>query len=221
MRKEPRRRGSERQPGRCFRLGSFPEFLSSRFSPIGGVCLQGSVYCAHYEPGSKCRLMSTTVSKTEQACRSARSVRVLIVDDAPAMREALSSFVQASAELALAGCAHHGQEGVELAVRLQSDLVLMDMHMPVMNGLDATRLIKQQPDAPLVAMMSTDARAANRAAAQTAGADTFLDKAELFVELRPLLRRLCERIQQEGLANHQSDGEPAPPGTPPRKGLVA
>ena len=134
--------------------------------------------------------MTSVLSRVEKDFRG-RSIRVLVVDDAPAMREVLSAFVQASAELELVGCAHDGQEGVELEARLHPDLVLMDVQMPVLNGLDATRLIKQQPEAPLVVILSMDDRAANRAAARAVGADAFVGKEHLHTELRPLLRRLC------------------------------
>ena len=128
--------------------------------------------------------MTSVLSRVEKDFRG-RSIRVLVVDDAPAMREVLSAFVQASAELELVGCAHDGQEGVELEARLHPDLVLMDVQMPVLNGLDATRLIKQQPEAPLVVILSMDDRAANRAAARAVGADAFVGKEHLHTELRP------------------------------------
>ena len=72
--------------------------------------------------------------------------------------------------------ARNGQEAVELAASEKPDLVLMDIKMPVMDGLEATRLIKAaQPELPVVAL-SANAFDSDRHAAFDAGCDDFLSK---------------------------------------------
>ena len=121
------------------------------------------------------------------------------MDDTAIMRDLLSYFVKTSPDLELAGYAQDGQQAVEMAARLRPDLVIMDIRMPVMDGLEATRLIKQAPGAPLVVMLSVDDRAANRAAAQTVGADDFLSKDQLHSELNSLRCRLLRSAETGAL----------------------
>lgn len=72
--------------------------------------------------------------------------------------------------------AHNGQEAVELAETEKPDLILMDLKMPVMDGLEATRLIKAKtPDLPIIAL-TANAFDSDRHAALEAGCDDFLSK---------------------------------------------
>ncbi len=70
--------------------------------------------------------------------------RVLIVDDHPLYRDALRQMISQWSELQLVGEAADGQEALELCRRLRPELVLMDVHMPEMDGLAATRAIKRE-----------------------------------------------------------------------------
>ena len=126
-------------------------------------------------------------------------LRTLIVDDSPIALETMALFMECHAGYKLVGMGHNGQEGVELATSLHPDLVLMDLQMPVMNGLDAARLIKQQADAPVVVLVSIEEGMAYRAAAQTMGADGFVGKMAIATELPELLERLFHS-KAEGLA---------------------
>ena len=72
------------------------------------------------------------------------NMRVLIADDHAIVREGLRSLLDVQADIEVAGEARDGQEVVEMAEALKPDIILMDVTMPVMNGLDATRLIKQR-----------------------------------------------------------------------------
>ena len=83
-------------------------------------------------------------------------MRILIVDDHALMVEGLSNILR-SRGFEVVGAAEDGQEGVEQALRLEPDVVLMDIRMPVCDGLAATRLIKaQRPDMKIV-MLTTSA----------------------------------------------------------------
>jgi DNA-binding NarL/FixJ family response regulator len=69
-------------------------------------------------------------------------IRVLIVDDHPLMRETLGVTIETEADIDAVGVAVNGQEAVTLAAALKPDVVLMDLYMPVMDGIEATRQIK-------------------------------------------------------------------------------
>ncbi|MEM6423552.1 MAG: response regulator transcription factor [Cyanobacteria bacterium P01_C01_bin.73] len=69
-------------------------------------------------------------------------IRILLVDDQPLFREGLASLLTLEEDLAVVGEANHGQEAVKLAEQLQPDVILMDVRMPICNGVEATRAIQ-------------------------------------------------------------------------------
>lgn len=73
-----------------------------------------------------------------------RIIRVLVVDDNAFVRQGLSMFLEVWEDMRMVGEAENGQEAVDLCEQLQPDVVLMDLNMPVMDGLTATRIIVQQ-----------------------------------------------------------------------------
>jgi two-component system NarL family response regulator len=82
-------------------------------------------------------------------------MRILIVDDHALLVEGLCNMLR-SRGFDVVGTAEDGQEGVEQALRLEPDLVLMDIRMPVCDGLAATRLIKaQRPDMKIVVLTTS------------------------------------------------------------------
>jgi NarL family two-component system response regulator LiaR len=84
-------------------------------------------------------------------------IRVVIVDDHPVVRSALSALLLAYEDLELIGEAANGREAVELCDRLQPDVVLMDLVMPVMDGPTATYAIRSHcPGTRVVALTSFD-----------------------------------------------------------------
>jgi DNA-binding NarL/FixJ family response regulator len=82
---------------------------------------------------------------------------VLVVDDQQLLRTAFSSLIDAEDDLAVVGEAGDGRRAVELAVRLLPDVVVMDVRMPVMDGIEATRRITTSRDtgAPRVLILTT------------------------------------------------------------------
>jgi DNA-binding NarL/FixJ family response regulator len=101
-------------------------------------------------------------------------VRILIADDRPTTRRGLRALLTQFAQVEVVAEAADGQESVELVAECKPDVVLMDMKMPVMDGLEATRHIKQQW--PEVKVIALTIYARYRAQALAAGADAFLLK---------------------------------------------
>lgn len=82
-------------------------------------------------------------------------VRTLIVDDQVNFRSAARMVVEATDGFEVAGEAETGEAGVELARQLDPDLVLMDINLPGINGLEATRLIVEESRSVVVLLIST------------------------------------------------------------------
>jgi DNA-binding NarL/FixJ family response regulator len=106
------------------------------------------------------------------------NVRVLIVDDQEPFRSAARMVVEMSDGFEVAGEAESGEHGVELAAQLQPDLVLMDVYLPGIDGLEATRRITAVDAAPRVLVMSTHESEEFAEAAIGAGAIAFIAKSQ-------------------------------------------
>ena len=74
------------------------------------------------------------------------SIRVAIVDDQALMRDGFTMILEAQADIDVVGDAENGRLGVELCRRTRPDVVLMDIRMPVMDGIEATRLLTANDD---------------------------------------------------------------------------
>ncbi len=103
-----------------------------------------------------------------------KQTRVLIADDQRPTRQGLHALLDQFPGMAWAGEARDGREAVELAAELGPDIVLMDVRMPAMNGLEATRRIKSQRPETKIIVLTMYAEFQEEALA--AGADLFLLK---------------------------------------------
>jgi DNA-binding NarL/FixJ family response regulator len=121
------------------------------------------------------------------------TIRVLLVDDNNTFLEQLTEWLAAYPQIQIAGIAHTGEEAIAQVEALGPDLVIMDVTMPVMNGLEATRRIKAQSNAPRVVLLSLHEIVANGAVAAI-DADGFVAKPELTVQMPPLLRTLFPNL---------------------------
>ena len=83
------------------------------------------------------------------------SVRVLVVDDQRLMRDGIASLLEMQDAIEVVGTASNGQEALEQAIALHPDVILMDVRMPVMDGIVATRLVCQQLSACRILMLTT------------------------------------------------------------------
>jgi DNA-binding NarL/FixJ family response regulator len=83
--------------------------------------------------------------------------RVLVAEDDEAFLGVLEAVLEAHGDFAVIGRARNGKEAVELAARLEPDLVVMDIEMPVVDGVEATRTIcERHPGLPVVAISGHD-----------------------------------------------------------------
>lgn len=103
-------------------------------------------------------------------------IRVLLVDDDPLVRSALSLILGGQPDVEVVGQASDGREGVALAASLLPDVVLMDIRMPKLNGLDATREMHTRTNPPRVIVLTTFDADDHVVRALAAGADGFLLK---------------------------------------------
>ena len=104
------------------------------------------------------------------------AIRVLVVDDHPLAQAAVVDMVASTAGLALAGTAHDGREGIALAERVDPNVILMDVSMPGMSGIEATRRLLEADPGTRVLIFSAEARRDVVLAARDAGAAGFVRK---------------------------------------------
>ncbi len=109
--------------------------------------------------------------------------RILLVDDHVMVRQGLRSLLDAYPDIQVVGEADNGQDAIELAERLQPSIVLMDINMPEMNGIEATARIKTRWPQILVIGLSVNASEDNAGAMKQAGATLILTKEAAVDEL--------------------------------------
>jgi len=109
------------------------------------------------------------------------TVKILIVDDQERARRGLKALLATQPELEVVGEAADGEEAVRLAEALRPDVVLMDVRMPNMDGIEATKRIKRaHPEIKVIVLTMYDT---HRREALEAGADAFVLKSEGFERL--------------------------------------
>jgi two-component system, NarL family, nitrate/nitrite response regulator NarL len=120
------------------------------------------------------------------------AARILLVDDFQRIRTGIRSLLS-NESLEICGEAANGREAVERVRELQPDLVLLDIVMPVMNGLDAAHEIHRIAPSTKIVFLTIEDSSQAAALASLAGADGLVSKAAAGRELIPTLRRLLQR----------------------------
>lgn len=110
-------------------------------------------------------------------------ITFLIVDDTDSFRKLLRQLVQSQCNWRVVGEAADGIEAVKLAIRLTPDIVFMDITLPLMNGIEATRHIKQALQNTHILVLSGYDDEEFRQQSLLAGASFYLQKENLDVEL--------------------------------------
>ena len=135
---------------------------------------------------------------------------VLIADDSIFIRDALCNLFEREEDFDVCGEAKDGKEAVEKARELRPDLILLDLSMPVMNGLDATRALKRaMPEVPVI-MFSAHCGPSTEKEARSAGASALVSK---FGHVSVLLGESRCALEHK---NRESPG-PRPPAVAGRK----
>jgi len=117
-----------------------------------------------------------------------QAIRVLIVDDSVGFRWRLKEFLAPEPDIQIVGEAGDGREAMDKAIELEPDVVLMDVKMAGLNGLDATRqLAAVRPNVRVIVLSRFDLQE-YRDAAQACGANGYVAKRALADELLPAIR---------------------------------
>jgi DNA-binding NarL/FixJ family response regulator len=105
-----------------------------------------------------------------------RPVRVLVADDDPLFIETVQKLLAADARVNVVGRATNGQEAVDLAIALTPEVILMDISMPVLDGIEATRQIREELPTVCVLILTGSSIAGDIDRARHAGVAAFLTK---------------------------------------------
>jgi DNA-binding NarL/FixJ family response regulator len=144
---------------------------------------------------------------------------VLLVDDDPLVRSALALMLGGAGDIEVVGEAGDGHEGLRLARDLDPDVVLMDIRMPRLDGLEATRALHGRPDPPRVIVLTTFDADDHVVEALASGADGFLlkdtpppqivDAIRKVVDDEPMLSPSVTRTLIRRLRDQPDDGDSA------------
>ncbi len=119
---------------------------------------------------------------------AARPIRVLTVDDHPMLREGIAAVIQLQSDIVVVGEAENGADAVERFAQLKPDITLMDLQMPVMNGLDAIKAIRRDHPAARIVVLTTYDGDVQALMALKAGAAGYLLKSTLRKDLLDAIR---------------------------------
>jgi DNA-binding NarL/FixJ family response regulator len=117
-------------------------------------------------------------------------IRVLIADDHRLFAEALNAILASEPGIEVVGRARNGQEAFDQALALEPDVILMDIAMPVVDGVEATKWIRKKlPQARVLMLTGSNARA-DVARARDAGAAGYVTKDRIAAQLIEVIREL-------------------------------
>ncbi len=120
---------------------------------------------------------------------SAQPKRVILVDDNQRVRQSLTVLFDLLPEWQIVGEAANGQEALDLCARVQPDVAIMDLLMPVMDGITATRRIREQFPAVKVVVLTSTPVESDVEAAVEAGAHAVLRKSGGIDQIETVLRQ--------------------------------
>ncbi len=146
-------------------------------------------------------------------------IRVLIVDDIAETRENVRKILQFEPSIEVVGAARTGKEGIELTQRLDPDVVIMDINMPDIDGITATRTIRERQPHVQVVILSVQGDTNYMRRAMLAGARDYLVKPPLMDELLNAVKQAGMLAQQERLKTAQVRQPLPTAGFPPTVGM--
>jgi DNA-binding NarL/FixJ family response regulator len=122
-----------------------------------------------------------------------RPVRVLIADDEPLFVESVEALLAVDERVEVVGTAANGKQAVELATALNPDVTLMDISMPILDGIEATRRIRERFPNACVLVLTGSSISADVDRARQAGVAAFLTKDRLGTQLVNAILEVAER----------------------------
>jgi DNA-binding NarL/FixJ family response regulator len=120
-------------------------------------------------------------------------IRVLIADDQAPFARMLETLLSDDADVEIVGHARNGAEAIELADSADPDLILMDISMPIMDGLEATRRLRASGSHARIVMLTESDLRADTVRAQRAGAHAFVAKTRIASGLREAIHSVAAR----------------------------
>jgi NarL family two-component system response regulator LiaR len=121
------------------------------------------------------------------------NIRILIVDDKQLVRKGLRMFLELHEGMTVCGEASDGLEGIKKAFELKPDVILLDLSMPILDGLKAARLIREgSPEAEILIVTSYHSLEAARIAAEV-GASGYVTKSLITSDLVPAIEEVVRR----------------------------
>jgi PAS domain S-box-containing protein len=139
-------------------------------------------------------------------------LKILVVDDDARVRGIIRDFVSSRPGVTVCGEAADGLESIEQAKAKHPDLILMDVTMPRMNGLDATRILRREmPELDVILVSQNDPRIVSRQAAEV-GARGYCSKSDLRRDLLPMIDRTREKQERHSGDIQSADFQRSPSG---------
>ncbi|MFC1976351.1 response regulator [Chloroflexota bacterium] len=126
------------------------------------------------------------------------SIRVLYVEDEKTLQDVVSEYLEAIGGYEVV-CANDGQQGVEKALSWKPDFILMDVRMPVMNGIEATRVLRQTPEtsATMIYALTAYSDEQTLAACEEAGINGYFTKPPNFHLIISTIRKKVASVASD------------------------
>jgi DNA-binding NarL/FixJ family response regulator len=122
--------------------------------------------------------------------RASGPIRVLVVDDHPLLREGVAAMIENATDIEVAGEASHGAQAIESFRELRPDVTLMDLQMPGLDGIEATRAIRAEFADARIVVLTTYLGDAQAVRALKAGASGYLLKSSLRTQVLDAIRNV-------------------------------
>lgn len=131
------------------------------------------------------------------------TIKILLADDHPILREGLKAILESKPGLEVIGEAENGREAVREVARLHPDVVIMDIAMPEINGIEAVRMIRESGPDPRIIMLSMHAHTEYIFRSLQAGADGYVIKESAPAEVETAIRTVHQgrRFLSESIAD--------------------
>ena len=120
-------------------------------------------------------------------------IDVLLVDDHPVMRQLMRELLDSHADITIIGEAGNGEDAVAEVTTLQPSVVILDITLPTMSGIQATELMKRRSPGTAIIGLTAGVQGHTEQAMLTAGAVAIINKAEVFDALYPTILQAVRR----------------------------